>query len=540
MSAAESHPSSGASPGASARAEGASRWPRAALFSLSDKSGVREFARALAERGTRIVASGGTARHLEEVGIEVTTVEAWTGSAEMLGGRVKTLHPLIHGPILARRGTRADMADLDARGVEPIDLVAVTLYPFEECAGALDEVHAVEEIDIGGVALLRAAAKNFADVTVVHDPAQYDAVLNALRSGGSTLDQRRAWALAAFARTARYDAAIAGELGRRAAGETDAERATDPPDLHVVALERVRGLRYGENPHQEAGLYARIGDHAALRAQHEGKELSYNNLLDVEAAVRLVWRFQQPACVIVKHNQPCGAASAERLADAYAKALAGDEQSAYGGIVAFNRPLDGETATALARQYVECVAAPEFAPEADTAFKSKKNLRVLRLALEDVAAAEPWEVRFAGRWALLQCEPRTQAPEWKAVTSRTPRAEELAALRFAWEVVAVARSNAIAIARDTALIGLGSGQTSRVDAVDVALMKARRSGHATEGAVLASDGFFPFADNIEHAARAGITAVVQPGGSMRDAEVVAACDRHGLAMMFTDRRVFAH
>jgi phosphoribosylaminoimidazolecarboxamide formyltransferase/IMP cyclohydrolase len=519
-------------------------WPRAALLSLSDKSGASEFARALAERGTRIVGSGGTAKHLEEAGIEVTTVESWTGSPELLGGRVKTLHPLVHAPILARRGARADMEDLDARGVQPIDLVAVTLYPFEERTAALDEARAVEEIDIGGVALLRAAAKNFTDVTVVHDPAQYGAVLAALRSGGSTLDQRRRWALAAFARTARYDAAIAADLGRRAAGESDAERAGVPPDVHVVALEQVRGLRYGENPHQAAGVYARIGDARALRAlqsaHHEGKELSYNNLLDVAAAVRLVWRFWQPACVIVKHNQPCGAASADRLADAYAAALAGDEQSAYGGIVAFNRPLDGETATTLARQYVECVAAPEFAPEAEAAFKSKRNLRVLRLTLEDVAADDEWELRFAGRWALLQYEPRTPAPEWKCVTARAPSARELDGLRFAWEVVAAARSNAIAIARGTALIGLGSGQTSRVDAVDVALLKARRSGHSVEGAALASDGFFPFADNIEHAAQAGITALVQPGGSIRDAEVIAACDRHGMSMMFTDRRVFAH
>ena len=519
-------------------------WPRAALLSLSDKNGAREFARALTEHGTRIIASGGTARHLQEAGIEVTTVEAWTGSPELLGGRVKTLHPLVHAPILARRGASADMEDLDARGVEPIDLVAVTLYPFEERAAALDEVLAVEEIDIGGVALLRAAAKNFTDVTVVHDPSQYEAVLEALRAGGSTLGQRREWALAAFAHTARYDAAIADELGRRAGGEPapapEREDGADPPAIHVVALERVRGLRYGENPHQQAALYTRIGDHGALRALHEGKELSYNNLLDVAVAVRLVWRFWQPACVIVKHNQPCGAACAATLGEAYAAALASDEQSAYGGIVAFNRSLDGGTSVALAQQYVECVAAPEFAPEVEAAFKSKKNLRVLRLALEDVADPAQWELRFAGRWALLQYEPRTPAPEWKCVTVREPSPAETAALRFAWEVVAAARSNAIAIARGTALIGLGSGQTSRVDAVDVALMKARRSGHSVEGAVLASDGFFPFADNIEHAAQAGITAVVQPGGSIRDAEVIAACDRHGVAMMFTDRRVFLH
>ncbi len=512
-------------------------WPAAALLSLSDKSGACEFARALVEGGTRIIASGGTARHLQEAGIEVTTIEAWTGSPEMLGGRVKTLHPLVHGPILARRHFADDMEALHVRGVGAIDLVAVTLYPFEERAGGLDEAGAVDEIDIGGVALLRAAAKNYADVTVVHDPARYDAVIAALRSGGSTLAQRREWALETFARTARYDAAIASEIGRRAGG---GEAGAEAPPVHVVALERVRTLRYGENPHQSAALYARVGDHGALHALREGKELSYNNLLDVEAAVRLAWSFWQPACVIVKHNQPCGAASADTLAEAYARALAGDEQSAYGGIVAFNRPLDGGTAHALAQQFIECVAAPDFAPEAEAALMSKKNLRALRVALEDVASRDDWELRLAGRWALLQYEPKTPAPEWKTVTARGPADDELGALRFAWEVVAAARSNAIALARGTALIALGSGQTSRVDAVDVALMKARRSGHELQGAVLASDGFFPFADNIEHAAAAGIAAVVQPGGSMRDAEVITACDRHGMAMMFTDRRVFRH
>ncbi len=512
-------------------------WPAAALLSLSDKQGALEFARALADGGTRIVASGGTATHLEQGGVPVTRVEALTGSPEMLGGRVKTLHPLIHGPILARRAVADDMKALEAIGAGPIDLVAVSLYPFEARAGGLDEAGAVEEIDIGGVALLRAAAKNFADVTVIHDPVQYDSVLAALRAGGSTLEQRREWALATFARTARYDAAIAGELGRRAGG---GDEGADAPPVHVVALEHVRSLRYGENPHQEAALYAQVGDHGALRTLREGKELSYNNLLDVEAAVRLVWRFRQPACVIVKHTQPCGAASAATPAEAYALAFAGDEQSAYGGIVAFNRPLDGETALALAGQFIECVAAPEFTPDADAAFKSKKNLRALRVAQEDVAAHDNWEVRHAGRWALLQHEPLTPAPEWRTVTARAPGAAELESLRFAWEVVAAARSNAIALARGTALIGLGSGQTSRVDAVDVALMKARRSGHEVKGVVLASDGFFPFADNIEHAASARIVAVVQPGGSKRDAEVIAACDRHDMAMMFTDRRVFRH
>jgi phosphoribosylaminoimidazolecarboxamide formyltransferase/IMP cyclohydrolase len=512
-------------------------WPAAALLSLSDKRGAVEFARALVQGGTRIVASGGTARHLEEAGIAVTPVEAWTGSPELLGGRVKTLHPLVHAPILARRGIAEDMEALRERGVDPIDLVAVTLYPFEERADRLDEAGAVEEIDIGGVALLRAAAKNYADVTVIHDPAQYDAVLAALRSGGGTHEQRREWALAAFARTASYDAAIAADLARRAMGD---EGPGELPAVHVVALERVRGLRYGENPHQAAGLYARIGDADSLHVTREGKGLSYNNLLDVEAAVLLAGRLAPPSCVIVKHNQPCGAASAATVGEAYEAALRCDPLSAYGGIVAFNHPLDGATARQLARQFVECVVAPGFEPEAETTLKSKKNLRVLRLGVEEVAAPGGWDVRLAGRWGLVQREPAGEPPPWKTATQRVPTEAEMKTLRFAWEVVAAARSNAIAVARGCALIGLGSGQTSRVDAVDVALMKARRAGHDPAGAALASDGFFPFADNIDHAAEAGIVAVVQPGGSVRDGEVIEACDRRGIAMVFTDRRVFRH
>ncbi len=509
-------------------------WPRAALFSLSDKAGAAEFARALAARGTRIIASGGTAKHLAEAGVKVTPVEEWTGFGEMLGGRVKTLHPHVHAPILARRRVAADMEELKQRRLEPIDLVAVTLYPFESRAASLDEAGAVEEIDIGGVALLRGAAKNFVDVIVIHEPARYAEVLAALESAGPTLEQRRTWAMSTFARTARYDAAIAADLGRRAAARDAA------PPVHVVALERVRPLRYGENPHQKAALYARAGEAAALEAWKEGKELSYNNLLDLEAAVRLVSEFEGPACVIVKHCQPCGAASAATLGEAYAAALRTDELSAFGGIVAFNRALDGATATEVAKQFVECVAAPELSNGAAAAFAHKKNVRLVRLAVDALASPDPWSVRHVGKWALLQREDPAPPPAWRSVTKRAPGEDELRALRFAWSVVGAARSNAIAIARGTALIGLGSGQTSRVDAVDVALMKAKRAGYEVKGGALASDGFFPFADNIEHAAEAGITAIAQPGGSMRDAEVVEACDRHRIAMMFTDRRVFRH
>ena len=518
-------------------------WPRAALFSLSDKAGAVEFARTLAAHGTRLVASGGTARTLEAAGLAVTPVEKLTGFAELLGGRVKTLHPHVHAGILARRDVAGDLAELAARGIEPIDLVCVSLYPFEAKAKSLDEAGAIEEIDIGGVALLRGAAKNFAHVVVLHDPAQYAAAEAAFARGGPTHEERRAWALATFARTARYDAAIAAELERRAGGGDDA-----PPAFHVLALERVRALRYGENPHQKAALYARLGDAARLEAWKEGKELSYNNLVDLESAVALAGRFERPACVIVKHTQPCGAACADTLEEAWRAALASDEQSAFGGIVAFNGPLDGATARAMAGRFLECVAAPDFAPEVEEELRKKKSLRLVKLDAGDLAGPDRLELRTVGPWALLQTGDAPgggslagmSGAGWRVPTKRQPTNEEMIGLRFAWEVVAAARSNAIALARGQALIGLGSGQTSRVDAVDVALMKGRRAGHEVKGAVLASDGFFPFADSVSRAAEAGVAAIVQPAGSVKDDEVVAEADRHGIAMVFTGRRTFRH
>ncbi len=522
-------------------------WPTAALFSLSDTTGAAAFARALAARGTRLVASGGTARHLEAAGLAVTRVEDWTGVPELLGGRVKTLHPHVHAPILARRDVAADLATLVERGLQPIDLVAVTLYPFEARAATLEEPAAIEEIDIGGVALLRAAAKNHASVVPIHDPAQYAEVLAALESGSAGPERRRAWAAATFARTARYDAAIAAELERRGAtttgpaedaGAADAE--APPPASLSLTLELVRRLRYGENPHQHGAVYAPSGTGAALHALREGKELSYNNLLDVDAAVTLVHRFGPPACVVIKHGEPCGAASASNPLEAFEQALATDALSAYGGIVAFNRSMNGTTAERVAREFMECVVAPAFEPAAAAALATKKNLRVLELSAANVAPRGDWRLREVGPWWLVQREAAGRAPAWTVATSREPTLDETVALRFAWEIVAAARSNAVTIARGTQLVGLGSGQTSRVDAVDVALMKVRRAGHDPRGAALASDAFFPFADNIEHAAAAGITAIVQPGGSVRDAEVIAACDHHGIAMMFTGRRVFRH
>jgi len=519
--------------GETAPGPSAAAWPRAALLSLSDKRGAAEFAALLAKAGTRIIASGGTAEHLRESGVAVTAIEDWTGVPELLGGRVKTLHPHVHAPILARRGSAEDLAELKARALEPIDLVAVTLYPFEDKGRTLDDAGMVEEIDIGGVALLRAAAKNHDAVIVLHDPAQYDEVGEAL-ARGVTAAERRRWALAAFARTARYDGAIAAELARRAAA------ADEPPMVAARVLERARALRYGENPHQAAALYVRSGEAATLRAHRETKELSYNNLLDLEAAVTLAGRFAHPACVIVKHNQPCGAACGATLIEAYEKAFACDPQSAFGGIVAVNRALDRMTAEALAKQFAECVAFPDLVPEADRALAGRKNLRLVRLTAADLATGEPWRWRAVGPWTLLEREAESPAPPWRTVSRRSPTAIEWTGLQFAWEVVAAARSNAVALARGEALIGLGSGQTSRVDAVDVAIMKAKRAGHTLAGAALASDGFFPFPDGVEHAVAAGVRAIVQPGGSVKDDEVIAAADRSGVAMVFTDRRVFRH
>ncbi len=508
-------------------------WPRAALLSLSDKTGAAEFAALLVQGGSRVLASGGTYAHLKQAGVPVTAVEEWTGFGEMLGGRVKTLHPHVHAPILARRGSPDDMADVEAKGLEPLDLVAVTLYPFEERGRTLDDLGMIEDIDIGGVALLRAAAKNHDGVIVVHDPAQYPEVADAL-SRGVTLEDRRRWAMSAFARTARYDGAIACELARRQGG------SDDPPAVHALVLERARTLRYGENPHQLAALYVRMGSSAGLAAVRETKQLSYNNLLDLAAGVELAGRFERPACVIVKHGQPCGAACAATPAEAWTHALACDPLSAFGGVVALNDELDGGTARAIAERFVECVAFPNLTREAEAVLSEKRNVRLVRLTAADLAPGDAWQLNLVGPWALLQRDSVSPAPPWRTVTRRAPSADEMAALGFAWEVVAAARSNAIALVRGEVLVGLGSGQTSRVDAVDLAITKARRAGHDLAGTALAGDGFFPFADGLAHAAEAGVRAVVQPGGSVKDAEVIAEADRRGVAMVFTDRRVFRH
>lgn len=510
---------------------------RRALLSVSDKTGLVQLAHGLAEAGVEIISTGGTARVLREAGLTVRTVEEVTGFPEILDGRVKTLHPAIHGGILARREP-AHLAELAAYGIGPIDLVVVNLYPFARTVArpgvSLDE--AVEQIDIGGVALLRAAAKNFAAVTVLCDPTDYPLVLAELRQQGDVSLETRKWlALKAFRHTAGYDAAIADWL----AGQfPEASAELFPDELHLH-LWRVQTLRYGENPHQRAALYGLTPDAAPLGGRLlQGKPLSYNNLLDLDAAWRAVGDFSAPTVVIVKHNNPCGVASAETLAEAFSLALASDPVSAFGSVIAVNRPFDEPTVEALGDLFVEAIAAPDFTAGARQRLARRPACRLLQIG--DGGAESPairWELRSI-RYGILLQEPDTLGDEgWQVVSARPPTVEERESLAFAWRVVKHVRSNAIVLARGRATVGIGAGQMSRVDAVRVAVLKA---GERARGAVLASDAFFPFPDGVEEAARAGVTAIVQPGGSMRDAEVIAAADAAGLAMLFTGRRHFRH
>lgn len=501
-----------------------------ALISVSDKRGLLDLAHGLQALGVAIIASGGTARALREAGLAVLDVQEVTGYPEILGGRVKTLHPAIHGGILARR-TEEHMGELESLGVTPIDLVICNLYPFTQAVAqpgvALAE--AVEQIDIGGVTLLRAAAKNFESVIVVCDPADYAALLDALATNGLGEAKRRQLALKAFQYTAAYDAAIAAYL----AGPQAVHQAL--PSTFQLTYERAQTLRYGENPHQQAALYRQAGQAGAFEQLH-GKEMSYNNWLDLDAAWALVQAFAEPTVGIVKHTNPCGVASAPNLADAYARALESDPVSAFGSIVAVNRPVDLNLAEAMADLFVEVLVGPEYADEALERIKHKANLRVLR----PLARVEDDLVLRTITGGLLAQTVDRQTEEtygWRTVTRRQPTAEELVGLDFAWRVAKHVKSNAIVLARGTATVGVGAGQMSRVDSVHLAV---RRAGQRANGAVLASDAFFPFPDGIEAAAVAGVTAVVQPGGSLRDDEVIAACDRLDLAMCLTGARHFRH
>jgi phosphoribosylaminoimidazolecarboxamide formyltransferase/IMP cyclohydrolase len=499
-----------------------------ALFSVYDKTGLVEFARALAERGVELVASGGTARVLRQAGLAVRAVGELTGSPEILGGRVKTLHPAIHGGILSRRSV-GDREQLGNLSWGEIDLVAVNLYPFEETAAASDASPeaVVEQIDVGGVALLRAAAKNFAHVTVVGDPADYAPVLAEIEAQGEVSpEMRRRLAVKAFARTAAYDAAI----HRYLAGD-----APLLPETLVLGLRKLADLRYGENPHQQAALYGLAGVAEPLGGELlQGKPLSYNNLLDLDAAWRAAIAFERPTVVIVKHLSPSGIASADTLSGAFPLALAGDPVSAFGGVVAANRPFDGATARALGDLFVEAIAAPGFSAEAREVLSARRGCRLLALGR---AVPDEIELRGVRGGLLVQERDRGDQAGWQVVTRRAPGEVEMKALRFAWRAVAHVKSNAILLARGEAAVGIGGGLPSRVDAVRLAVAKA---GDRARGAVLASDAFFPFPDGVEVAARAGVVAVVQPGGSLRDQQVVEAADGLGLAMCFTAVRHFRH
>jgi phosphoribosylaminoimidazolecarboxamide formyltransferase/IMP cyclohydrolase len=498
-----------------------------ALFSVYDKSGLVDLGRTLSGLGVELIASGGTARALQEAGLPVQSVDIVTGSPEILGGRVKTLHPAIHGGILSRR-TVADQEQLTALGWGHIDLVAVNLYPFVQTVAdpgaSLDAV--IEQIDIGGAALLRAAAKNWAHVTVLCDPADYGAVVSEIESQGLVSEAtRRRLAVKAFAQTARYDAAIYRYLsGEELFAET-----------LVLDLHKITELRYGENPHQRAALYGWPGVDSPLGGQLlQGKALSYNNLLDLDSAWRAVRAFERPTVVIVKHLSPCGMASANSVAAAFPPALAGDPVSAYGGVIAANRPFDGDTARALGDLFLEAIVAPSFTAEAQEALRVRKDCR---LVVPGQNLPERPEVRSVLGGLLLQERDRGDQADWRTVTRRVPSPDELEGMRFAWKAVAHVKSNAIFLARGEAAVGIGGGLSSRLDAVRLAAAKA---GERARSAVLASDAFFPFPDGVEAAAEAGVTAVVQPGGSLRDAQVIEAADRLGLAMCFTGVRHFRH
>ena len=519
---------------------------RRALFSVSDKRGLVDFARALAARGIELVASGGTAASLAQAAIEARDVSALTGYPEMMDGRVKTLHPAIHGGILARRDLADHRRAMDQHGIAGIDLVVISLYPFEDTVAAGADFEAcIENIDIGGPALIRAAAKNHAFVSVVTDPEDYPEILAALDAddGCTTLDLRRRLAAAAYGRTAAYDAAI---------GQWFANEVDQPFPRHTAFGGRLSlAMRYGENPHQEGALY-RTGDTrpgVAAARQIQGKTLSYNNVGDADAAFELVAEFDHPAIAIIKHANPCGVATAAGLAEAYAKALACDPTSAFGGIVAANRRLDGATARAIAEIFVEVVIAPGLDDEAKAILAAKSNIRVLETGAMPDPGAPGLTVRSIAGGLLVQDRDgaRIDPGEFRVVTKRAPTEAEHADLAFAFTVAKHVKSNAIVYAKDHATVAVGAGQMSRVDSSRIAAAKAvdaardaGRAEPATKGSVVASDAFFPFADGLIAAAEAGASAVIQPGGSIRDDEVIAAADARGLAMVLTGRRHFRH
>jgi phosphoribosylaminoimidazolecarboxamide formyltransferase/IMP cyclohydrolase len=511
---------------------------RRALISVFDKTGLDEFAAGLVELGVELVASGGTAAYISELGLDVTPVDELTDVPEMLGGRVKTLHPRIHAAILARRDNDEDLATLGEHGIEPFDLVCVNLYPFAQLAGQKDvrEEDAVEMIDIGGPAMLRAAAKNFVHVAPVCAIARYGPVLDEIRlDGGLSEETRRELAAEAFAHTAAYEASISGWF---------ADRETFPPRL-ILSLEKDRDLPYGENPHQRAAYYAEVGVRRHLLSRVEqlsGKELSFNNLADLDAARAVLREFELPACVIVKHANPCGVGVSSDAEDAYAKAHSGDPVSAYGGVVAVNRRLDPPLASRIAEQFVEVLIAPEYTADAVEILKQKPSTRILEDRERRRASLGERDYRRVAGGVLAQDTDMEidDRERMEVVAGQAPDEAGWGDLLFAWRVCKHVLSNAIVVAKDLRTIGIGAGQMSRVDAVRIALEKAAEHGHSLEGAAVASDAFFPFPDGPKLALEAGIDIIVQPGGSKRDEDVIAAVETAGAAMVFTRRRHFRH
>lgn len=516
---------------------------RRALISVSDKLGLLDFARGLSDRGVTILSTGGTRRHLQTAGIKAEEISAYTGFPEMMDGRLKTLHPKIFGGILCRHDRPDDMQAIDDHGIVPIELVVVNLYPFEAtiARAGVTMPEAIEQIDIGGPSLVRAAAKNHAFTAIVTSPEQYSAVLQEIIETGSiSLELRRRLAAEAFARTAAYDRAIADYF----AGELTP--GSFPPTLHLT-LQRKAVLRYGENPHQRAAVYRQAGARGpsvVSARQLNGKELSYNNLLDLDSALAIVRDFPRPAASVIKHNNPCGAAVGDSLAEAARKALAGDPLSAFGSVLGFNRTVDVATAELLSEPglFIEAIVAPDFEAAAvgilTTKPKWKANVRLMQVGQLDEPASQA-QLRFLEGGVLVQDGDTQPDPEseWRVVTATAPPPERLDEIRFAWSIVRHVKSNAIAICNDSSLVGAGAGQMSRVDSVEIAIRKA---GERVRGAILASDAFFPFPDSIQQAAAAGIAAIIQPGGSKNDDAVIAACNELRLPMLFTGRRHFRH
>jgi phosphoribosylaminoimidazolecarboxamide formyltransferase/IMP cyclohydrolase len=519
-----------------------------ALLSVSDKHGLADFARALARRGVELLSTGGTAQQLRNAGLEVREVADYTGFPEIMDGRVKTLHPRVHGGLLGRRGT--DEAVMRAHGIDAIDLLVVNLYPFAATIARPDcsYAEAIENIDVGGPAMLRAAAKNHADVTVLVDPADYATVLAELEASGDTsIDTRSRLAAKAYAHTAEYDACVSAYLQR--AQQPALERF---PERLPLVLTRVQELRYGENPHQQAAFYRTSGAAGAAGARGgslatarmlQGKELSFNNIADADTAIECVRQFQAPACVIVKHANPCGVAVRASLTEAYQLAHRTDPTSAFGGIIAFNRAVDAATARCiLAQQFAEVIAAPAFAAEALQALAAKPDIRVLELGDLAAGSGDEYELRSVAGGVLVQDRDTgtVGTADLRQVSRRAPNEREFADLHFAWQVAKYVKSNAIVCVRDGATVGVGAGQMSRVYSTRIAALKAADEKLELRGAVLASDAFFPFRDGIDVAAGYGISAIIQPGGSKRDAEVIAAADQHGMAMVYTGMRHFRH